>query len=238
MFMKLLIKFLFFLLILFFLNVIFYFLSDDYKFFLQNLKHNWDIINQENKENKNILDNNNNDDILDKNLNSNLNSNNNNLNNDDILKIDNNNFNLVDKSEPKNNEIKQEVILWSNYRKVLDLFKTNYELKEIEINWTLFELTDEYPDHYYEYYSKELTIYLFTTKTYSQVFEMFNYLQSSLPFSVKELNNFWEKSFYINMRDDVKDNYIRLVISKNGINFWLKIRNDEYNKVKEILLKL
>lgn len=227
MFMKLLIKFLFFLLILFFLNVIFYFLSDDYKFFLQNLKHNWEIINQENIENKNILDNNNNN--LD-------NNNSNNILNKDTFKINNNSLN--DKSGPKNNEIKQEVILWSNYKKVLDLFKKEYELKEIEINWTLFELTDEYPDHYYEYYSKELTIYLFTTKTYSQVFEMFNYLQSSLPFSLKELNNLWEKSFYINMRDDVKDNYIRVVISKNGINFWLKIRNDEYNKVKETLLKL
>jgi hypothetical protein len=66
----------------------------------------------------------------------------------------------------------------------------HYGLKEIEINSTLFELIDEYPDHYIEYYSKELTIYFFTTKTYKQVYEIFNYLQDSLPFSINEVNNF------------------------------------------------
>jgi hypothetical protein len=63
-------------------------------------------------------------------------------------------------------------------------------------------------------------------------------LQDSLPFSINEVNNFWEKSFYINLKEDMKDNYVRIVISKNGVDFWLKIKNDEYNKVKEILLKL
>ena len=180
-------------------------------------------------------------------MNDNDNDNDNvNLNNNDLLKINNNKFNnIVPKNlnnhndlKTTNNEIKKEIILWSNYRKVLNLFKSKYDLKEIEINSTLFELTDEYPDHYIEFYSKELTIYFFTTKTYNQVYEIFNYLQDSLPFSVNEINNFWEKSFYINLREDMEDNYIRIVISKNGVDFWLKIKNDEYNKVKELLLKL
>jgi hypothetical protein len=63
-------------------------------------------------------------------------------------------------------------------------------LKKIEVNSSLFELTDEYPDYYYEYYSKDLVLYLFPTKSYGEVFDIFHYLKDDLPFSLKKVNNF------------------------------------------------
>ena len=99
----------------------------------------------------------------------------------------------------------------------------------------MFELTWEYPDYYYEYYSKDLTLYLFPTRTYREVFDIFDYLSGNLPFTLNEINNFWDNSFYINLREDVEDNFVRLVISDDAVTFWLKIKKDEYNRVKNLL---
>jgi hypothetical protein len=131
--------------------------------------------------------------------------------------------------------LKKKVVLWKNYREILNLFTSEYVLKRIEVNSSLFELTWEYPDYYYEYYSKDLTLYLFPTRTYEEVLDIFDYLSNNLPFSLNPINNFWDNSFYINLREDIADNFVRLVISDNGITFWLKIKKDEYNKVKNML---
>jgi hypothetical protein len=60
----------------------------------------------------------------------------------------------------------------------------------LEINSNLFDLTDEYPDNYFEYYSKDLTLYIFPTKTYTDLYDIFSVLSNELPFSLKEVNNF------------------------------------------------
>ena len=117
----------------------------------------------------------------------------------------------------------------------MNLFTSEYVLKKIEVNSSLFELTWEYPDYYYEYYSKDLTLYLFPTRTYREVFDIFDYLSGNIPFTLNEINNFWDNSFYINLREDVEDNFVRLVISDDAVTFWLKIKKDEYNRVKNLL---
>jgi hypothetical protein len=66
---------------------------------------------------------------------------------------------------------------------------------------------------------------------------MFLYLEKDLPFWVNRVKNFWEDSFYINLDEDIADGFVRLVIFDNGVTFWLKIKKDEYNKVKDLLLK-
>ncbi|MDR3150867.1 MAG: hypothetical protein LBU14_04670 [Candidatus Peribacteria bacterium] len=60
----------------------------------------------------------------------------------------------------------------------------------MEINTTLFDITTEYPDNYLEYYSKELTLYFFPTKKYSEVYDIFDTLRHELPFTINETNNF------------------------------------------------
>jgi hypothetical protein len=60
-------------------------------------------------------------------------------------------------------------------------------------------------------------------------------LEKELPLKVNEINNFWDNSFYINLNEDINDKFIRLVISNKWIAFWLKIKKNEYNQVKEKL---
>lgn len=134
-------------------------------------------------------------------------------------------------------EIKEEVKLGAWYQNILKLF-SEYDLSMLPVSKNLFDLTNEYPEPYYEYYSSKLTLYFFTSKTYNQVYDIFSVLQGELPFKVNQANNFWEKSFYINLEEDINDG-IRVVISNNWIVFWLKIDKDEYyNSIKQKLQNL
>ena len=121
--------------------------------------------------------------------------------------------------------------------KILDIF-TKYSLKPIELTNNLFDLTWEYPDSYYEYYSKDLTLYFFDTKKYNEVYDVFDILTYDSPFTVNKIDNFWNSSFYINLNEDIQDNYIRLVINYKWVVFGLKIKKSEYNIIKEHLLRL
>jgi hypothetical protein len=58
------------------------------------------------------------------------------------------------------------------------------------------------------------------------------------PFTVNKIDNFWNSSFYINLNDDIQDNYVRLVINYKWVVFGLKIKKSEYNTIKEHLLRL
>jgi len=205
--------------IIFGVNLIFYFLSEDYRFFLKKIKENDDVVYMEEK-----------------------------AYNDKLKTIDIDKHQLVEVSKENEKifnldkdswkiELKNEVTLWKNYQDIVDLFKI-YKINKLEINANLFDLTDEYPDNYFEYYSKDLTLYLFPTKTYSEVYDIFSVLSDELPFTVNEINNFWDNSFYINLDKDIEDRFIRLVISNKWVVFWLKVKKTEYSLVKEILTKL
>lgn len=235
--MRKIIVFIIFLIILFIVNIWFYILSDDYKLFLKDLKNNnndsrveldeksfsdslaqenIDSINEEKTSNKNKLN-----DANNKLNNENIKSDNLNKNNDTIWKTE---------------EI-TEVSLWKNYLDIIDLF-SSYGINKLHVNSSLFDITDEYPDNYFEYYSKDLTVYLFPTKTYKEVYDIFSVLSSELPFTINEVNNFWEKSFYINLNKDISDRFIRMIISNNWIVFWIKIEKTQYDTVKTKLQSL
>jgi len=134
-----------------------------------------------------------------------------------------------DVNEFKDDSIKQEI---------LDLFE-NYDLKvkEETQNSSLFWLTNEYPYDYEEYYSREkkMNFYFFKEKEYKDILNIFEVISYNLFFKVKKVNNFWENSFYINLDQDLDDNYIRFVFSYRNNNFGLKIKKDWYNEVKDIL---
>lgn len=139
---------------------------------------------------------------------------------------------IIKQEEEK--QVEQEIYLWKEYLKVLDLFN-KYETYKIKIHTSLFDLTNEYPNDYFEYYSEQVTLYFFPIGSYDKMYEIFNVLTYDLPFTINEVNNFGEKSFYINLDKEVEDNYTRLVISNRWILFWLKIHKDEYNNIKDIL---
>ncbi len=127
--------------------------------------------------------------------------------------------------------------MWLNYRKILEAF-SSYWLKELENSNMLFDITNEYPDEYYEYYSDDLSLYFFTTKSYDDVKNIIEVIAFEVPYEINEVNNFLDKSFYINLDEVISDNDIRIVIWYKSITFWLKIKKDVYNDVKDILLNI
>ncbi len=120
--------------------------------------------------------------------------------------------------------------------KIYNLFSA-YNLTELQQHSALMDVTSEYPDKYFEYYTLDLTLYIFPTKGYSEVIEIFELVQSDDIYTINELDNFGEESFYINL-SGIDDGYVRLIISSNGVVFWLKIADDQYNNVKQILEQL
>ncbi len=211
----------------FLLNILFYFVSPDYRNFLKDIKSDEktqsNLVKVDFKKdikNKNIIDNTNNKKISiinDKNNIKNIKS-----------------FTWV-KVEYNSNiwPIKETNI----EREFLKRFK-EYNLKKLELHPRLFGLTTEYPNEYIEYYSEYLTVYMFWNEQYSKLKDIFKVLTYELPFSINEVNNFWTKSFYINLNNNFQDNQIRIVLLYKNRTFWLKIAKDVYPLVKAKLSRL
>ncbi len=224
--MKNIILLILFLIIIFILNIIFYYNSSDYRMFLKWLKNEQTVINTNSWK---LDDLSNIKEKLEK------------WRNEEKPKNDEKeNINIKEEKlenldlEEKNKEKKVEIKLWKNYTDIIDLFP-KYKLELLEFNTNLFDITNEYPDKYFEYYSRDLTLYLFPTKKYSEIVDIFKILELELPFSINQTNNFWEESFYINLNSDIDDSIVRIVVKNKWVVFWLKIKKNEYNNVKKIL---
>lgn len=220
--MKNIILFILFIVGIFILNISFYYSSENYRDFLKRVKN-------ESKKQENTLS------------------------EEDLIKSNSSYFSWkieekkekedsdknekIKTNENKNTDLKQEVKLWKWYQSILEMF-WEYNLSLLEVNANLFDLTNEYPDSYYEFYSPKITLYFFTSKTYEQVYDIFNVLQTELPFKINKTNNFWNNSFYINFNNDINDSFIRMVIENNWIVFWLKVEKKEYDNIKQRLQNL
>ncbi len=167
-------------------------------------------------------------------------------NNSWLILNDNKTWSLIinlDKVNISNSSTKvkpeEKIVIWDTEKKILDLFK-NFDLVELENHSSLFDLTTEYPDRYLEYIWKDntLTVYIFNWKNYNDLYNIFDVISYNLPFKIKWVNNFWEASFYINLNKEVEDNFTRLVINYKKVIFWLKIKKDVYNNVKDVLKNL
>ena len=123
-------------------------------------------------------------------------------------------------------------------KEVLEKFEDSFVLTEDISTTSLFDITTEYPDEYREYYNKHISLYMFSTKTYSEVYNIFDVLTYELPYSLNETNNFWDSSFYINLEGVYADDKVRIVFEYQNKVFWLKITKDNYNTVKQILEQL
>jgi len=199
----------FFLLVLFGLNLIFYGFNEDYRFFVKKLKYSWEVV--EINDAKTISDTDNFEDS-------------------EIATVKPEVITVPDTPET------QLLTLWDNEKKILSKF-FSYELERVLIYQSLFDLTSEYPDDYFEYIGidGDIVLYMFPTREYDQILEVFDVISYDLPFEINAVNNFWEASFYINVDEEFSDDFVRLVIkSVNGV-FWLKIKKDLYNDTKEIL---
>jgi hypothetical protein len=129
----------------------------------------------------------------------------------------------------------REKIKITNIEKEILKKLKKYNLKEIDLHSRLFDLTWEYPDEYFEYYWKDINLYFFWNKLYSDLKDIFKVLTYELPFSINEVNNFWNKSFYINLNSWFEDDYIRVVLKKSNRIIWFKIKKQLYEKMKSEL---
>ncbi len=113
-----------------------------------------------------------------------------------------------------------------------------FSLKKLETHTNIFGITTEYPDPYHEWYSAGVSVYVLSTKNYEEVRNIFQVLAFDLPYTLNEVNNVWDKSFYINLDEWYGDDYVRIVLEHENNAFWLKIRKDRYNESKRILDQL
>lgn len=227
--MKYITKILLFISAFFLINLVFYYSSEDYRFLLKKLKNTDEVVYI---EDKNITD-----DYIEKEtiLDENITETNNTETDEKIVFNDTNSW--ID-SHIENKEITEketEIILWKQYKEIYDLFSKDYDLWEIRVKQNIFDITDEFPDDYLEYYSTDLTLYLFLKKNYSQIKDIFDVIAYNSPYKINEVNNFWDNSFYINLDENISDSYIRMIISYESVVFWLKIKKDEYNNVTKKL---
>ena len=201
---------LFSLLVLFGLNLIMYWFNEDYRFFVKKLKYSgeWTQIT---------------DQQLEVNYYNDL--------PEEIAIVD---------PEPEEVKIdipeKKELELWEAEKRILSKF-FSYDLERILVKQSLFDLTSEYPDDYFEYLGLDgdMILYLFWSREYESIREIFEVISYDMPYTLNEVNNFWEASFFINVDEEFNDDFIRFIIkSTNGV-FWLKIKKDLYNDTKEIL---
>jgi len=218
----------------FILNIFFYFVSADYRNFLKSIKsdtqevQNLEQIKEDNISNITITDNKKFDDT-EKNS---------------VIKDAESVATISDNTQLKDNEIKVEytTIIWEVKetkieKDFLNRFK-EYKLKKLELHPRLFDLTTEYPDEYIEYYSEYLTIYFFGNKSYDSLKDIFKVLTYELPFSINEVNNFWDKSFYINLDNEFQDNQVRIVLLYKNRTFGLKMSKDVYPMIRDKLNRL
>ena len=161
------------------------------------------------------------------------------LNNNKIIEEKKNILKNIEKTDNKENKVKfvnfREKLKLTNIENNILKSLKKYKLKKVELNPRLFDLTDEYPDEYFEYYGKDMTFYFFWNKNYTDLRDIFEVLSYELPFKIKEVNNFGQNSFYINLNTLFEDGYIRIVIKKSNRTFWLKIKKELYNKIKNNL---
>lgn len=221
--MRRIIHVLLFVVFIFLLNILFYFLSDDYKKFIKQVK-TWEKNTQTTSTFPDNIDISNNVDEIIKEIQEDT------QDSTDILPNQPNAEETFVSDETKK-------ILGKNYQVILSGF-SQYNFEEIELTTNLFDITNEYPDEYYEFYSKDLTLYFFDTKTYEEVKDIFDILSYDVSFDINEVNNFANSSFYINLNEDIQDNYIRIVMNYKWVVVGLKIKSEQYTQVKNILESL
>jgi len=234
-----------FILLWFILNIFFYLISNNYRYFLQSLKYEDIEYKVDDKFKIEIPDYKKQDKNNDRsnNIFSWLSEDFGNSEKKIPKKIENQEF-IKQKEEIlkniDNKEIEQK-FEFINFREKIKLTNIEnnilkslkkYKLKNVELHSRLFDLTWEYPDEYFEYFWKDITIYFFWNKPYNEIKDIFDVLTYELPFKINEVNNFGTNSFYINLDWLFEDNYIRLVIKKSNRTFWLKIKKELYNKIK------
>lgn len=193
--MRRIIHVLLFVVLLFLLNLMFYFISDDYKEFIKQAKTGEKTTDQYSTFPDDIQV----SELLETNVTQ-----------PENINDSTDDFSFQPIAEETYVAEESKKVLGKNYQVILDGF-SQFNFESIELTTNLFDITNEYPDDYYEFYSKDLTLYFFDTKTYSEVKDIFQVLSYDVSFTINEVNNFVDASFFINLDEDIQDNFVRIV---------------------------
>lgn len=116
--------------------------------------------------------------------------------------------------------------------------KYNLEEKPYDEYYKMFDISDEYPNTYITYANTDLEIYFFPESSFEDFYNIFTLLSNDImvkDFQLNRMDNFWKKSFFINLSQ--QDDQVRLVVDNGNILFWLKMKKNYYNDIKNILLQ-
>lgn len=245
--MKKIIYIIFFIVLGFLLNISFYYFSSSYRDFLKLLEGEQSIISNSDKVyiayDVNI------EDIEKKQKNDTIVQKkdvNNKLDNtikdakDKVKRLDEDKIQVwtwVQESKVEYKTDREELKITKIEEEILKLF-SSYKLKELELHPRLFDLTSEYPDKYFEYYVEGLNVYFFGNKPYYEIKDVFSVLTYELPFNIKEVNNFWDKSFYINLSESFVDDNTRFIMQYKNRTFGFKVKKDIYPDLRDKLNKI
>lgn len=211
-----------FVVLLFLLNLMFYFISDDYKEFIKQAKTGEKTTDQYSTFPDDIQV----SELLETNVTQ-----------PENINDSTDDFSFQPIAEETYVAEESKKVLGKNYQVILDGF-SQFNFESIELTTNLFDITNEYPDDYYEFYSKDLTLYFFDTKTYSEVKDIFQVLSYDVSFTINEVNNFVDASFFINLNEDIQDNFVRIVANYKWVVVGLKVKREQYPQIKKILESL
>ncbi len=110
------------------------------------------------------------------------------------------------------------------------------EIQEREEKDDLLDIAQEYPDEYIQYGNDYFDLYILSTRTYKEVDDIFSVLAPDMPFSLNKLNNFWARSFYINL--DRPDEKVRFIFEYNREVFGVKVKKPQFSEIKNIIINL
>lgn len=109
------------------------------------------------------------------------------------------------------------------------------KMKNYDEYYSLFGISDEYPNDYTTYQTDYFELYFFPESSFQELYDFFEVLASEKKFTLNKNKNFGKQSFFINLSQN--DDQVRLVIDSGKIVVWLVIKKQHYNEMKNILKK-
>lgn len=192
---------------IFLVNLLLYYFSTDYRFFLKKLKYWNDTVVH--VETNTLTD----EYVVEKNL-----------------PVDEK---ILENTSVKNNLNKEYTI--SEVDKEFSNYFSWYTLGTVKNNENLLlKITEEYPDKYAFYEGNDLSLYLFWMKSFDSMYDFFDVISYDKAISLKKMKLYWMKAFFINL--DKSDWFVRFIIEYKNNIFWIKIKKTKYNLVKENIL--
>lgn len=158
------------------LNIIAYSLSENYRFLIKKMKYPSEIV----YENEEEIDDTKKIEVLSGTT----------ENQSNYKDISGSSFQFLNEFRKNDTESEDTLRELSSEEKEFLALWEDSKLEEIHFSTYVFDVTDEYPDPYYEWYSENLELYVFPTKNYEEIKNIFEVLSHDLPYSIKETNNF------------------------------------------------